>query len=338
LWQLALETDENDIRLIGELLIQNLDDDGFHKESPEILLKDENPAAIEHALALVRALEPPGTCTSGYRESLLVQARQLPDFSPVMEGALDHLPDLEKGAFAEIAQLLGCTREELQSCYSRIKESLSPFPGRQFTQGKTIYAIPDAEVRHKDGKLTIVLNHEEIPVLGISPFFMKVAEEKANGKTTRDFARENIKEARWFINSISQRNHTLLRVTRAIVEFQKSFFTKGPKYLLPLTLRDIAVELGIHEATVSRTANGKYVQTEWGLFELRHFFTNSVSKGSDFSKEGVKEIIKEILESDNKRLSDNELVDILSGRGIALARRTVAKYRKELDLGSSYTR
>ncbi|MCL1927251.1 MAG: RNA polymerase factor sigma-54 [Treponema sp.] len=338
LWQLALETGEDDIRRIGELLIQNLDDDGFYKEATELFLKDENPSNVEKALALVRSLEPPGTCTSGYKESLLVQARLLPDCPPVMEAALDYLKDMEKGNFAETAQVLGCTKEELEACYNRIKESLSPFPGRQFAPRETRYAIPDVEVRRKDGELSIILNNEEIPVLGINPFFLKIAEKKVNGREARDFVRENIKEARWFIYSINQRNHTLLRVTRAIVEFQRSFFLNGPRFLIPLTLKDIAVELGVHETTISRTANSKYVQTEWGLFELRHFFTNSVSRGSDFSKEGVKEILKEIITGDEKRLTDSELTDMLAQRGIALARRTVAKYRKELDLGSSYTR
>ena len=338
LWQLTLETGENDIRRIGGILIQNLDDDGFNKETPETLLKNENPSNAEKALALVRSLDPPGTCTSGYKESLLIQARLLPGFSPVMEAALLHLEELEKGNFAEAAQKTGCSRDELESCFIVIQERLSPFPGRQFTQGEICYAVPDVEVRRKEGELVIILNNEEIPVLGISPFFLKIAEKKSNGKETRDFARENIKEANWFINAINQRNHTLLRVTRAIVEFQKLFFTKGPKHLVPLTQRDIAEELGVHDATVSRTANGKYVQTEWGLFELRHFFTNSVSRGSDFSKEGVKNILKGIIAGDEKRLSDKELTDLLALRGIALARRTVAKYRKELDLGSSYTR
>ncbi|MCL1813820.1 MAG: RNA polymerase factor sigma-54 [Treponema sp.] len=338
LWQLALETGENDIRRIGELLIRNLDDDGFHKEAPELLLKNENPSDAGKALALVRSLEPPGTCTSGYRESLLVQARLLPDFSPVMEAALDHLKDLEKGNFAETAQILGCTKEELEACYNRIKEELSPFPGRQFTHGETRYAVPDVEVRRKKDKLSVILNNEEIPIVGINPFFLKITKKKIDGREVRDFVRENIREARWFIHCINQRNHTLLRVTRAIVEFQRPFFLRGPKFLVPLTLRDIAGELGVHETTISRTANSKYVQTEWGLFELRHFFTNSVSRGSDFSKEGVKEILKEIITGEEKRLSDKDLTDMLAQRGIALARRTVAKYRKELDLGSSYTR
>ncbi|MCL1814768.1 MAG: RNA polymerase factor sigma-54 [Treponema sp.] len=338
LWQFVLEIGENDVRRIGELLIQNLDDDGFHKEPPETLLKNEDPAKIEEALTIVRSLDPPGTCTSGYRESLLVQARLLSGFSPEMEAVLDHLDKLEKGHFAETAQTLGFDEEDLRYCYERIQEELFPFPGRRFSSGEIRYVVPDVEVRRKDGDLVIILNNEEIPVLGINPFFMKIAGEKSNGREARDFVRENIREARWFIQSINQRNHTLLRVTRAVVEFQRPFFTKGPRYLAPLTLRDIAGELGVHDATVSRIANGKYMQTEWGIFEFRRFFNQPVTKGSRFSREGVKEILKEIITGDERRLSDQDLVKILARRGIALARRTVAKYRNELDLGSSYTR
>ena len=171
---------------------------------------------------------------------------------------------------------------------------------------------------------------------------MKLSDGKDGEKPVRDFVRENIKEARWFIRSINQRNHTLLKVMRAIVEFQRTFFAKGPKYLAPLTLKDIAQEIGVHETTVSRIANGKYVQTEWGIFEIRYFFTNSISgagsSGSRYSKEAVKEIIREIIQSEEGSLSDQDIADLLSRRGIPLARRTVAKYRKELDLGSSYTR
>ncbi|MDR1142741.1 MAG: RNA polymerase factor sigma-54 [Spirochaetaceae bacterium] len=346
LWQLALEPVDDEVRYTGELLIQNLDDDGFHKEDPEILLKNEKKeykTRLREALAVVRSLDPPGTCTSGYRESLQVQARLLPDAPPGLEAALDYLKNLEKGKFAETAQILDISEETLRLCYSRIQEDLSPFPGRYFNSGETRYTVPDLEVRQKEGEFVIILNNEEIPVLGISPFFMKVADKKGrDGKEARDFVRENIREARWFIQSINQRNHTLLRVARAIVEFQRAFFSKGPKYLVPLTLRDIAQELGVHETTISRTANSKSMQTEWGLYEIRYFFSNSItgtgSKGSRFSKEGVKEILKEIITGDQRRLSDQELADTLTRRGIPLARRTVAKYRSELDLGSSYTR
>jgi len=343
LWQLVLETKDDEVRRLGELLIQNLDDDGFHKESLAVLLKDEDPDKIEEALALVRSLDPPGTCTSGYQESLRVQARLLQDHPPQeppphIEAALDYLEDLEKGRFAETARALGCTEAELQAAYSLIKEKLYPFPGRQFFSAETRYAVPDVEVRRKDGDFVIILNNEEIPVLGIAPFFLELARKGPNGKEARNFARENIREARWFINSINQRNHTLLRVARAIVEFQRPFFASGPRYLSPLTLREIAQELGLHETTISRASNGKFMQTEWGLYELRHFFTNSATRGSNVSKESVKEMLKELIAGSQGRLSDQKLADMLAQRGIPLARRTVAKYRSEMELGSSYER
>ncbi|GHV88976.1 RNA polymerase sigma-54 factor [Spirochaetia bacterium] len=362
LWNLRLVPAGDDVRRIAERLIQNLDEDGFHKEPVELLLKDEAPGKTAQALSLVRALDPPGTATTGYRESLLVQARLLPDAPEGMEAALDCLELLERGKLAEVARKINRTEAEVQHILDRIK-ALSPFPGRQFASAETRYVVPDIQVLQKEGEFIIVLNDEEIPVLGINPFFMQIAADSngrsapksritvaaggvADGpdeaKPVRDFVKENIKEARWFIQSINQRNHTLLRVSRAIVEFQRAFFVSGPKYLAPLTLRDIAQELGVHETTVSRTANGKYMQTEWGIFEVRHFFTNSISGagsgGSRHSKEGVKERIRELISVENRRFSDQEITDLLAKQGIPLARRTVAKYRTELDLGSSYSR
>ncbi|GAB1484246.1 RNA polymerase factor sigma-54 [Treponema sp.] len=347
IWQLSLQPIAEEIRHIGELLIQNLNDDGFNIEPLDLLLKDERPERIQAALDLVRALDPQGTCVADYKESLLIQARLLPDAPEGMEDVLAHLELLDKGKTAEAAKKIKRPEEEVKLILERIKE-LSPFPGRQFNTSDTRYVTPDIQVIRKDGEFVIVLNDEEIPVLGINPFFMKLSgpsdgsEKSEEEKPVRDFVKENIKEARWFIRSINQRNHTLLRVTRAIVEFQRSFFADGPKHLAPLTLRDIAGEIGVHETTVSRIANGKYLQSEWGIFEIRHFFTNSISGagsgGSRYSKEGVKEIIREIIMSEDMHRSDQELADLLARKGIPLARRTVAKYRKELDLGSSYDR
>ena len=367
LWQVRLEPLDTETRRICELLIQNLDKDGFHKEPVDILLQNVNPQLIEKALGIVRGLEPVGTCTSDYMESLRVQAGLLHDAPKGTMEALSYLGLLKCGKIVEVAKKMGCTVKEVELIFEKIKR-LSPFPGRRFSTGGTRYVVPDIQVIRKEGEFVIVLNEEEIPVLGINPFFMRVAAKKtANAvpcpvlssapgsalqlaekkkrkadKPVRDFARENIKEARWFINSINHRNHTLLKISRAIVEFQRPFFADGPKYLVPLTLRDISQELDVHETTVSRTANGKYMQTEWGIFELRHFFSNSItgtgSGGSRYSKEGVKEIIREIIMSEQAQLSDKYIADILAQREINIARRTVAKYRSELNLGSSFDR
>ena len=348
-WQLRLEPADADTRRICELLIQNLDDDGFHREPVEILLSNEEPEKIKRALKLVQGLDPAGCCTADYRESLLVQIEHLSDAPGGIVQALSYLELLERGRISDVAKQLGRSEDEIEYIFERIRE-LSPFPGRRFSSIKTRFVIPDIQVIKKEGEFVIVLNEEEIPVLGINPFFMKVSGEQAAAgndskkepKPVRDFARESIREARWFINCINQRNHTLLKVCRAIVEFQRPFFISGPKHLAPLTLRDISQELGLHETTVSRVANSKYVQTEWGIFELRHFFSNSItgtgSGGSKYSKEGVKEVIREIIEAEHSRLSDQDIVGLLSKRGISLARRTVAKYRNELDLRPSFDR
>jgi RNA polymerase sigma-54 factor len=340
LWQLQIEPLDNKTRFICETLIQNLDENGFHLVSIDELFKDEAPECIRNALHIVQTLEPAGTCTANYEESLRVQIKLLPNAPKGAEEALGFLGLLQKGKFAEAAKKMNRAEDEARSFFACIKE-LNPFPGRIFSSKETRFVVPDVKVVKKDGEFVIILNDEEIPVLGLNPFFMKIAGEK-NNKEARSFAKENIREAQWFINAINERNQTLLKVTKALVAFQKKFFEKGPGNLVPLTQQTIAGELEIHESTVSRIANGKYMQTEWGIFGIKYFFTNSINRyGAEtslFSKESVKAKIKEIIENGTGRFSDQNIADKLGEQGIGLARRTVAKYRKELDMGSSYDR
>jgi RNA polymerase sigma-54 factor len=354
LWQLRLQVTDNDTRYIGERLIQNIDNDGFNLEPPESLFtaaEGVGAAALKKAFDAVRRLDPAGCCTSGYEEALAVQADIM--YAGCAENIVKLIPclaEIERGKLQAVTLKTGLCESEIAELFEKLK-TLSPFPGRNWTSGSagsTRFVIPDVQVVRKDGEFSIILNDEEIPVLGIQPFFIKQAEPKAGLKgAARDFVRENVKEAWWFIHSINRRNHTLLRVTRAILEFQRRFFTDGPKYLSPLTLRDIACELDVHETTVSRAANGKYMQTEWGIFEIRHFFSNSISgkgsSGSRYSREGVKEMIREMIKEENsrqegRRLSDMDIVHQLEKHGVKLARRTVSKYRHQLDLDSSYRR
>ncbi len=343
LWQLRLQPiSENDFT-VGELLIRNLDENGFYIEEPRVVVPERFHERIDSMVEMIRTFEPVGTCVSDYRESLLVQALQLPELpAGTAEIIRDHLEALDRGKYREIARAVGISEQNVEEALELIRR-LTPFPGRMFSTEEPRYVIPDLSVERKDGQFVIVMNDEEIPVLGISPLFAEVA---AGGeRNARQFANNSVKNARWFIHSIHQRNQTLLRVSRAIIEFQRDFFLRGKKYLVPLTLKDIANEVGVSEATVSRISNRKYIQTEYGIFEVKHFFTNSISgagsSGSRYSKEGVKEIIREILEQDQqdgKSLSDQKISDLLSQRGIKLARRTVTKYRKELDISSSYER
>jgi RNA polymerase sigma-54 factor len=340
--QLQLEPVDEELKKTAETLIQNLNDDGFHKEKPETLF---SPALqrLNEAIELVRELEPAGCCTDDYRESLLVQIALLGD-APcetfIIEKILDNLELVDCEKYGMLAKKLGIEDEEDIRFICEYIKKLYPFPGRSFTSAEVRYVVPDIKVVRNNDGFTINLNDEAFPVLGINQNFEKFSD--STDKAARIFARENIKEARLFISHLSQRNQTLIKVANAILEFQRSFFINGPKYLAPLTLGDIARELDVHETTVSRTANGKYMQTEWGIYEIKYFFTNSISGSgsnrSQFSKESVKEIIKEIISEENRLLSDQEISALLGQKGIALARRTVAKYRKELDMGSSYNR
>jgi len=346
LWQLRLQRLDEGRRALGETLIQNLNDDGFHKEDPFLLASAYATDVVEQMLQVVRGFEPMGTCTADYRESLLVQASLDPE-APAAALALlkDHIELLEKGKHAEIQRRLRLTDAEMRAALTFIK-GLAPFPGRAYSTEEPRYVLPDIMVKLKDGDFVIVLNDEEIPVLGIDPFFDRLAEktetERTRDRVTSAYVRDNIKRAKFFIRSIHQRNQTLLKVTRAVVEYQRGFFAEGPKRLAPLTLKDVAEEVGVHETTVSRIANRKYLQTDWGIFELRYFFTNSISgagsHGSKYSKEGVKQVIKEIIQSEESVLSDRDIMEVLARKGIKLARRTVAKYRGELDLDSSFGR
>ena len=346
LWQLTVQPIPELWLTVGELLIRNLDENGFHREPPEILLKeDKEKEVLPKLLDLIQGFDPVGVCVKDVQESLLVQIRRHASPHPRAAELVEKwFPELEKQKLRDIEKGMRISESKLREITTFIR-TLDPLPGRSYSRDVVRYVLPDVQVTIQDGEFVIILNDEVIPVLGLNPLFeqMSSGKEKAKDPKTRQFVTQNLQEARWFIRTIGQRNETLLKVCRAIVEFQREFFVKGPKFLKPLTLKDIAGEIGVHEATVSRITSAKYVQTEWGIFPLKHFFSNSVagtgSSGSRFSKEGVKEIIREIIGKEGGgTLSDQKIVEMLAGQGVSIARRTVAKYRGELAIDSSYQR
>ena len=346
LWQLHVTVLSEKEMEIGELLIRNLDPNGFHLENPETLVKPEDVDILEHMIHLIQEFDPVGICVKDHVDSLLVQAHLREDMPEEVDRLLiEFFELLEKGKYNEIIKQMKITKEDWDNILHFL-QSLNPYPGSDYSDASYNYVIPDIVVRKKEGEFVIVLNDEEIPVMRINSFFEDIQDggSAADDKKVKQFVNGRVRDARWFISSINQRNQTLLKTATAILEFQRDFFRKGPKYLNPLTLKDVAAEIGVHEATVSRITTNKYVQTEWGIFELKYFFTNSISgagsSGSKYSKEGVKEIIREILleNTEEKKLSDQKISDLLSKRGINIARRTVAKYRKELDIHSSFRR
>lgn len=335
LWQLRLHPLSEADLAMGERLIHNLDGNGFHLEPVETLFPTPpDPARLGALLELIQGLEPQGCAVADWRESLVVQMRR-EGFDPEHERLVTDFWDaLEKRRYKEIASALKTTEDEVLLLVEDLK-SLNPFPGRAFSLQPPAYVVPDALIAFKGETLQLVLNEEEIPILKVGSDFQE-GFEVGGDKEAKQFVRQKVADAERFIQNLRYRKNTLFKVCRAIMEFQVDFFRRGPKYLRPLTLKDVAQQLEINESTVSRVTTGKYVQTEWGIYELKHFFSNAVSS-NQFSKEGVKETIREILEAhravhkDGKKLSDQKISDLLSQRGIEIARRTVTKYRLELD-------
>lgn len=345
IWQLRVQKLTDKEREIGELLIQNLDENGFHVENPLKLILPEDEKKLIRVMKIIQTFDPAGSCTGDYKESLLVQISLDPEAPKLLHSLIeDYLELLEKNKTKEITRAMKIEVPELQDLIHYLKH-FNPFPGRAYSTETVKYVIPDLMVRQKDGEFVIILNDEEIPVLGLNSFFQEIDGDKTEeDKDVNQFVKMNLAEAKWFIRSINQRNETLLKISGAIIDFQRNFFLKGPKYLAPLTLKDIAETVSVHETTVSRISNAKYIQTEWGILPLKYFFSNSIggsdAGGTQYSKGGVKEIMKEVIEeyTGSKKLSDQKISDLLKEKGISIARRTVAKYRKELQIDSSYTR
>jgi len=346
----------------GEIIISNLDASGFHRKPVDEVMPEQLKHAAENMISRIQLFDPPGICVSGPIESLILQTR-------LRESAPDHaeaiiredLERIRRGKFEEIAKKHGITTEEVQKIFAFIR-TLTPYPGQQFTSEPTEYIIPDLVIRTIGGKLRLFLNDDQIPELSIDPEFVSIGEQLEDDehagnhrgsravKETERYIQQAVRDARWLIGSIEMRNNTLRKVGAALIQFQHQFFLKGPKYLRPLTLRDVADEIDVHETTVSRISQSKYVQTDWGIFPVKYFFSSAVTstrrtvrpgrQEQEYSKTGVKEIIREIIEeyAGEKRLSDQKISDILAQRGIKLARRTVAKYRKELHIESSFDR
>lgn len=344
IWQLRLQPLPEEFFQIGELLIRNLDANGFHREDPQSLVPENLHDALEQIKQIIHGFEPQGCCVRDYRESLMVQLRFSEDPVPIAAVKIleSELELLERSRYKEIAKRLRIPESEVMEALAFIQK-LTPFPGREYSSASPQYVTPDLLLVRREGEFVLVLNDEEIPVLGINAFFDEMLTSKPEAKDVKQFVTSKVRDARSFIHSIQLRNNTLLKVAKAVVEFQRDFFLRGPKHIVPLTLKDIAGEIGVHETTVSRLTNGKYIQTDFGVFELKYFFTNAVpgtsARGTQFSKEGVKAIIREILEEEKaSSLSDQKISELLEKRGIKIARRTVTKYRRELDIQSSYDR
>ncbi|MGA2583925.1 MAG: RNA polymerase factor sigma-54 [Tepidisphaeraceae bacterium] len=344
------------VRKAGETLINHIDAEGYLRVKLEDVQKDSKvqhtiPDLVE-ALRLIQTLEPAGVGARNVQECLLIQLSAIEDDEEMSEGhdfplerALisEHLKDLEMNRYPQISKKLGRPIEEIQRAVKRLAR-LNPYPGKQIGPSDAPPVTPDAIIYldEETGKYEIEMRNDPAPNLYISGMYRKMLKDRSQDKKTREFLSNNVRNARWLIESIEQRKSTIMRVIRAVVDAQKDFFDKGPEFLKPLPMIQVADQLGIHVATVSRAVSEKWIQTPRGVFPLRRFFSGGTtdSEGHDMSWDAVKEKLKTVIENEDKHepLNDDEIVERMKAQGIDLARRTVAKYRKILNIPTARQR
>lgn len=330
---------------IGKAIIENIDDNGYLSVDVNQIADDLGilHKKVENVLSIIQTFDPPGVGSRNIAECLLIQVREDKMDNPKIETIIkNHLEDLAYNRLFKVSKELNMDIREVQEIFDYIK-TLEPKPGRAFgdNANNIKYIIPDVNIEFVDGEYVIVLNEITAPRLNINKHYREMIRKGIDPDAT-EFIKEKLAQALWVIRSIEQRRMTIYNVVKSIVKFQREFFEKGEKYLRPLTLKEVADDINMHESTVSRAINGKYAQTPRGLFELKYFFSSgfSTNQGEDISSTSIKVIIKEIIEGENPRkpLSDQKISELLKRRGIDISRRTVAKYRDELGIPASSIR
>ncbi|SDK71443.1 RNA polymerase factor sigma-54 [Natronincola ferrireducens] len=329
---------------IGEYIINNLNENGYLTISVEEIAKElqEEPSTVENILKIIQTFDPPGVAARNLKECLLIQLEQLHGISDnVYKLVENHLEEVAENKYPLIAKKMDITTKEVQDICDFIR-TLEPKPGRRFASINNNYLVPDAVIKKIGREYLVILNDRNAPRLTIRDDYRKLLTNENENSDTVKFLNDKLNSAIWLIRSIEQRRQTIYKVVEMIVKKQRNFFEYGKKHLKPMTLKEIAEEIQVHESTVSRATNGKYVDTPIGVFELKYFFSSGVegSDGEGISAESIKNYIKEIVELENphKPLSDEKICKQLTLRGINVSRRTVAKYRDDLNISSSSKR
>lgn len=330
-------------RALAHLIIDALDEDGFLTTPLEELAQliapehDVEPEELAASLRLVQQLEPAGVAARSLQECLLLQLDALPEDSPERQLAIrlvrDHLPLLANREFIRLQQMLGCDDHALHSARTLIR-TLDPRPGRRFGPDNARYVIPDVLVMKQRGRWVAVMNRSVLPRIRLNRAYADMMGRHSAGTPLS----RQLQEARWLIRNMEQRYSTIQRVADAIVAKQRNFFEYGDVAMKPLALRDIATELNLHESTVCRVTNGKYMATPRGLYEFKHFFSRQLAtdNGGACSPTAIRAVLKEMIATEDPRdpLSDAQLARLLAQQGLRVARRTVTKYRALLKVPS----
>ncbi len=344
-WQANLTFFDEKEKEIALFIIGNINDDGYLR-MPVVEIAETMNAGIDQVEQIrqeIMRFDPIGAGSLDLKEALLLQLEYLDLGDEITKKIIrDYFHLLEKSDYPQIAKYLDISMEEVKSHIELIRK-LNPNPGKKYSQEKTYYIVPDIIVKKEGERYTVTLNNEGLPQLRINKFYRRMLAKAAHDNPeAHEFLKEKMKKAFWFLRSLDQRNNTIHKVARYIVDKQSDFIEKGLEHIKPLTLIELAQEIGVHESTVGRVVANKYILTPRGLFSLKYFFHKSVSGeyGEEVSTLRIKERIKKLVEKEDRDrpLSDIEIGDILAKENFKIARRTVAKYRKQLRISPSHIR
>ncbi|MBN2474462.1 MAG: RNA polymerase factor sigma-54 [Pirellulales bacterium] len=336
-----------ELRALADRIIYNLDGNGYLQGRLEDILPPDADKELltlaREALALVQKLDPPGVGARDLRECLLLQLTPGIPFHEQLQTLISgHLEDLEHNRLPVIARKTGYSIELIQETLGELRK-LNPKPGADFNEALVPPVIPDVFVEQgEDGQYKVRLEDGRTPSLFISPYYRKLFQSGDANEETREYIKRKVNSAQWLIESIEQRRSTLTRVSQAIVDHQTEFLNKGPESIEPLKMQQIADKVGVHVTTVSRAVDDKWIQTPRGIFPLKRFFCGGTlsADGEEVAWDAVRLKLQEIVDGEDKQhpKSDEQLVQDLAAEGITVARRTVTKYRKAMDIPSSRQR
>lgn len=347
LWQLELAKLEPRELAIARAIVDSISDDGYLTEALDEIANTLRPeiecgaAEVEAVLTLVQALDPPGVASRSVGECIELQLRQLdpsiPGFNTAIEIARHHLELVAERELSLLRRELRATEEEITSALALVR-SCHPRPGSVVSGGAPEYVVPDVFVRRTDHGWAVEINAATLPRVRLNQSYASLIGRNASHATMR----AQLQEARWLLKSLEIRHETLIKVARSIVERQTAFLEHGEEHMRPMILKDIAEAVGMHESTISRVTSGKYMHTPRGVFELRYFFSSQVegADGSGTSSTAIRAKIRKLVKEEDAEnpLSDGRIAELLSGEGIPVARRTVAKYREAMGIAPSNER
>ncbi|ABD24745.1 RNA polymerase, sigma 54 subunit, RpoN/SigL [Novosphingobium aromaticivorans DSM 12444] len=341
--QIGATTSDAQLLFVARWLIDQLDEAGYLAmpigEVAEAL--GLSPLVVERALALVQSLDPTGVGARNLAECIALQAREADRYDPCMARLIDNLELVARGEIARLKRLCQVDDEDFADMLAELR-GYDPRPGLRFGGGAAEPVVPDILVRAAKGGWDIALNQATLPRLVVNRSYYVEMRGACVGKEAKAWLGEKLADANWLLKALDQRQKTILKVAAEIVKQQDGFFRHGVAHLRPLTLKTVAEAISMHESTVSRVTSNKYLHCDRGTFELKYFFTSGVgsSDGEGASAAAVKAAIRQLIDAEDPKaiLSDDALVDLLKARGFDLARRTVAKYREAIGLGSSVQR